>query len=1427
MQLKQLVSFRKDLLFQGAVQLDWLEHNPDLAQKAAQHFAFHGPRYHGIVREGAPADGVPIVDTATFTRDVIERITGRRVDEPFSLAIAGYGTGKSHLALTLAELLRAPQSPLAERVLANLYAADESIGRYVQELLAEVQQPFLVVALNGMKDFDLTAEIVRQVRLALAQRDVDTTALDDLRPRFRHAVNFTESFYASLSSDYSEAFGSASVDEIIAHLKAQDESAFQRVDAIYERKMGASIRQVGQESLQDAVRVVQQAYCGPGKPFAGVLILLDEFGRYLEFAVQRPHVAGPGALQQLHEAVQANAERVFLLCFIQNELKAYVARAAMAQRDDVQRYVTRYDSVQRKRLSTNIETLIANLLDKANAENLAPYLAKQPGRAETLHAQIRRWWPEADRHALWTDRSAFLRVVVDGCWPLHPLATWLLCRLASVGRLLQQRSALSLLADSIDALADAEVTPGFAITAVDLCSQALVDEFVASERWGQMGAAAQTYRSVCHKYEGHLTAGEIRALKAVLLLAKTGVRLQTRDEGLEAIAALCGEDVPTVSVALHSLEAERGAVIWNEGLKRYEIISDAVPRADFVRYLQGKVGEITAAQRAQIFASKFGRWFEDLGTIGTDFGSDRDIRTKEWRYTASFATVEMLANQINFAFRTWLDARAVDAAKGQLIYCYLEPESDRDRVREAARGRLRECLDRVGLDWGCGAPLVVVLLHDTDGLLGDKIAELAVLQDMTKEQEAERFGAFMDDRRNSTTQEARDIFDRLCAKADLVLASGQSVPYTELRQALEGSFRAIYAKAIPFPFDGLSTPTGNGARECAEITRTMVLGHVDADWISAQPDRLKRRAFAVLRESWEALDDAGSLRHLPAEANVRAVMDEIEKQLESDDDSGGSVCLGLLFRKLCLPPYGCNLASAGLLLALFIGARKTRLQILLGGQSHDASRWLERAMPGNYFDLTVLEDTRVIRVRPDDEDTWRLLLNEWEIEKTHEGKIVCEQRACDLSKRMRVPPAFHHRYELLRQQAQKARAELRAYEDAIESGLKRIEAAVLNGDVAQLSWGAAELAAKRLEMESQKECWTSAQLCMLAKPEAEARIRIGKLFPAWLSRQRPIGLAQTGEFIRRMKRVEENLAVLGLKEEKDALASRLADIEDHVRFVNDVHNMRETATEWARARMPAADTRVAELENVLKQVTEWEDKINQARARKVEVVRADLDATASVLKPLKDACQRLLKSHRARILRVYNAEIRSLDDVRILRQELDELMRLFAGDASNVDDLALARRQLLRMEEDWQRMENHNLDDSEFEALVAECLKTAPAELGSDELPLDLEAAYAGMAASIREARKKAADAWMLVAVPERAVLAQAEAQVAIETIKRLRAAPRYLSPQQMYQVGEMLEACDRRLEELEVDGLVARYQALSETNQRAFLERIGMVWKT
>ena len=47
----EVIEFRRDLFFDGAVQIGWFENDLVRRDKAAANFVFHGPEYHGVVAD--------------------------------------------------------------------------------------------------------------------------------------------------------------------------------------------------------------------------------------------------------------------------------------------------------------------------------------------------------------------------------------------------------------------------------------------------------------------------------------------------------------------------------------------------------------------------------------------------------------------------------------------------------------------------------------------------------------------------------------------------------------------------------------------------------------------------------------------------------------------------------------------------------------------------------------------------------------------------------------------------------------------------------------------------------------------------------------------------------------------------------------------------------------------------------------------------------------------------------------------------------------------------------------------------------------------------------------------------------------------------------------------------------------------------------
>src|SRR6266446_5986872 len=314
MTVGDLVSFRNELFFEGAVQLRWLRERRERAREAATHFVFHGPRHHGVSQDEVEAGTsvYTLKDTATFLRNTVKALLHPHDDihhNPFTLAVAGYGSGKSHLGVTIAELLSSPSSAVAAHIVEQVKAADKDIGEELHELLRAMDKPVLVTALDGMSNFNLGNELTTAVIRQLRDAGMDLTPIQDLSPRFTYAEDFVCRNYTLRHGEFEATCVGLDVEQICGKLRERDEDIYAQVDTIYFQANGSHIPVEGSESVQDLINTVCDTYCGDQGVFAGFLILFDEFGRYLEYAVDKPLLAGDFALQQIFQGIQDNSTK--------------------------------------------------------------------------------------------------------------------------------------------------------------------------------------------------------------------------------------------------------------------------------------------------------------------------------------------------------------------------------------------------------------------------------------------------------------------------------------------------------------------------------------------------------------------------------------------------------------------------------------------------------------------------------------------------------------------------------------------------------------------------------------------------------------------------------------------------------------------------------------------------------------------------------------------------------------------------------------------------------------------------------------------------------------------------------------------------------------------------------------------------------------
>lgn len=81
----------------------------------------------------------------------------------------------------------------------------------------------------------------------------------------------------------------------------------------------------------------------------------------MEYASANPGKAGDSALQQIFEAAQNAEGHIQFVGFIQADIKAYLQRVDKAS--NISRYIDRFDASDKVYLSSNLETIFANLIE--------------------------------------------------------------------------------------------------------------------------------------------------------------------------------------------------------------------------------------------------------------------------------------------------------------------------------------------------------------------------------------------------------------------------------------------------------------------------------------------------------------------------------------------------------------------------------------------------------------------------------------------------------------------------------------------------------------------------------------------------------------------------------------------------------------------------------------------------------------------------------------------------------------------------------------------------------------------------------------------------------------------------------------------------------------------------------------------------------
>ena len=309
-----------------------------------------------------PLDGYVLTVTA---REILQRLIAALEGESTSKAwsLTGpYGSGKSAFALFAAKLLGHPKSPTTQAATKLLKHGDESLWDQFIGLDLHEGKEFCPVLISGERS-PITLALLRGLERGL-------TAFSD-SPVRRGAIQSTSLQLLLL--------------DLQKRLEAAENGNLPHASEITELFETAT-GQIGAEGG------------------AGLLLVVDELGKFLEYAAHDPEYGDLFVLQSLAEfATRSGQTPLLMLTILHQAFEQYAQRLATSQREEWAKVQGRFEDVSFVEPTEQVLRLIGSAIEKTAA-------VENPNLSVAVDLELK---PRQ------LDKSEFVSLL-ESCLPLHP-----------------------------------------------------------------------------------------------------------------------------------------------------------------------------------------------------------------------------------------------------------------------------------------------------------------------------------------------------------------------------------------------------------------------------------------------------------------------------------------------------------------------------------------------------------------------------------------------------------------------------------------------------------------------------------------------------------------------------------------------------------------------------------------------------------------------------------------------------------------------------------------------------------------------------------------------------------------------------------------------------------------------------------------------
>jgi len=357
---------------------------------------------------------IDIIEDVMLSTSVPERGRAR-------ILIGAYGRGKSHIVLMLMSLLFKKDMALFEVLLNKIMDRNPKLYNFIADYIRSDKKLLPIIVSRSSTS-------ITQSFLSALQTALNNENLTDLMPEtnFKAAVNTIELWKDSYPDTYNKFVSELNVPvaDFIISLKEYDVTAYEKFDKLYPTLTSGSAFNpfVGLDVVELYEKVVDKL---KDEGFNGVYIIYDEFSKYLESSIANTSISDIKLLQDLAEKSDRSGDKqIHLMLISHKDIANYIDKNLPKDKVDGWRGVSgRFKHINLHNNFPQMYEIISAVIKK-DSDFWADYCQKNEIRFTDLVERFRA------NGILDKNDNATAQIAVKGCYPLHPISTFILPRLS-------------------------------------------------------------------------------------------------------------------------------------------------------------------------------------------------------------------------------------------------------------------------------------------------------------------------------------------------------------------------------------------------------------------------------------------------------------------------------------------------------------------------------------------------------------------------------------------------------------------------------------------------------------------------------------------------------------------------------------------------------------------------------------------------------------------------------------------------------------------------------------------------------------------------------------------------------------------------------------------------------------------------------------